>query len=205
MSSLDLSVKTDFNEIKSDATSNIINILFKELRSIFPAFRISWPTDKEMSEAKKTWTKAFVAAGINKVEQIRYGVNKARLSADRFVPSAGEFIKWCKPTPEEMGMLSHEKAYEEAVKNSYPIPFEDMSWSHITIKHARDSCGSNNLYTLPREKMAPLFSHYYEQALSLYKDNKLTDIPKRAIPEKIAASTPERAREEISKIRNILK
>src|SRR5690349_18271871 len=102
--------------MEKEKVAVLINLLFVELKGIFPAFKQSWPTDSEYESAKKNWVKAFMAAGINTVDLIRRGLVKCRLSSRDFVITPGQFIKWCKPNPEEIGYPRTLYAYEQAIR-----------------------------------------------------------------------------------------
>lgn len=95
---------------------DIINKVFKSLAIIFPAWKHNWKSDdpsdpdKILRSAKREWTKAFVENDICTMEQIKYGFSKARQSESDFLPSCGKFIGWCKPSPEDLGYPSEQRA-----------------------------------------------------------------------------------------------
>ena len=101
-------------------TTEVVNALFKELQAIFPAWKQAWPDDEALKAAKRSWIKSFVAAGINTLEQIRFGIQKCRVLGTDFAPSSGKFIKLCQPTPEEMGIPPLARALAEALENFHP-------------------------------------------------------------------------------------
>lgn len=73
----------------------LINGLFGELKVIFPAWRTAFLTADDYKRAKRSWSKALVENGINRVEQIQNGLRKARQHDSDFLPSSGKFISWC--------------------------------------------------------------------------------------------------------------
>lgn len=157
-------------------TAKIINLLFRELQDIFPAFKQAWPTQEDFNRAKKSWTKAFIAAGICDIEHLRYGIKKCRLSESAFAPSAGKFIKWCMPDPTEIGLPSVEDAYLEAIENSHPT--STKKWSHHVIRHSRNMTGSFELFALQKSKSFALFKRNYEISIRQFINGQLKEIPK---------------------------
>lgn len=143
-------------------TAEVVNALFKELQAIFPAWKQAWPDDEALKAAKRSWIKAFLAAGINQLEQIRYGLQNCRQIGGDFAPSVGKFIKWCQPTPEMLGIPSHDKAFREALENLHPSRFGARTWSHAAVRHAALQCELHNLGDLIPEKASKVFDRAYD-------------------------------------------
>ncbi|WP_322614229.1 replication protein P [Pseudomonas sp. BIC9C] len=143
-------------------TADVVNALFKELQAIFPAWKQAWPDDESLKAAKRSWIKAFLVAGINTLEQIRYGLQNCRQIGGDFAPSVGKFIKWCQPTPEMLGIPSHDKAFREALENSHPSRFGERTWSHPAVRHAALQCELHNLGDLIPEKASKVFDRAYD-------------------------------------------
>ena len=59
-------------------TARIVNTLFDELKSIFPAWKQAWPNDAAENRAKRTWVKGFMRSGISTIDQLRYGIEACR-------------------------------------------------------------------------------------------------------------------------------
>uniref|UniRef100_UPI003F584DEC replication protein P n=1 Tax=Vibrio cholerae TaxID=666 RepID=UPI003F584DEC len=87
--------KPDSDQLQ--ATARIINILFAELQSCFPAWKATFPSKSDVDAAKRTWTKGLLEAGIITEQQLQCGLRKARQAESPFWPSLGQFIKWCQP------------------------------------------------------------------------------------------------------------
>ena len=143
-------------------TADVVNALFKELQAIFPAWKQAWPDDEALKAAKRSWIKAFLVAGINTLEQIRYGLQNCRQIGGDFAPSVGKFIKWCQPTPEMLGIPSHDRAFREALENSHPSRFGERTWSHPAVRHAALQCEVHNLGGLIPEKASKVFDRAYD-------------------------------------------
>lgn len=158
-------------------TTEVVNALFKELQAIFPAWKQAWPDDEALKAAKRSWIKSFVAAGINTLEQIRFGIQKCRVLGTDFAPSSGKFIKLCQPTPEEMGIPPLARALAEALENFHPSRSGCRVWTHEAIRHAALQCEAHNLGDLKTEQAEKLFSRAYDITIRmLVAGQPLTDI-----------------------------
>lgn len=158
-------------------TTEVVNALFKELQAIFPAWKQAWPDDDALKAAKRSWIKAFIAAEINTLEQIRYGLLNCRQFGGDFAPSVGKFIKWCQPTPEMLGIPSHDRAFREALENSHPSRAGNRTWSHPAVRHAALQCELHNLADQISEKASKIFDRAYDITIRLLVQGKpLEDI-----------------------------
>ena len=146
----------------SAGTIDVVNALFKELQAIFPAWKQAWPTDEALKAARRSWTKAFIVEGINQLEQIRFGIVRCRALGTDFAPSVGRFIRLCQPTPEMLGIPSHDKAFREALLNAHPGRFSNRIWSHLAVRHAALQCEIYNLGDLSPEKACEVFDRAYD-------------------------------------------
>lgn len=143
-------------------TTEVVNALFKELQAIFPAWKQAWPDDESLKASKRSWIKSFVAAGINTLEQIRFGIQKCRVLGTDFAPSSGKFIKLCQPTPEEMGIPPLARALAEALENFHPSRAGSRVWSHQAIRHAALQCEGHNLGYMEPERAEKVFARAYD-------------------------------------------
>ncbi|WP_312910975.1 replication protein P [Stutzerimonas nitrititolerans] len=185
------------------ATAGVVNALFAELQSIFPAWRQAWPDDKALSAAKKTWTKGFMAAGINTIEQIRFGIEQCRKSGGDFAPSVGRFIRWCEPTPGMLGLPDAVKAYREACANAHPAA--DRKWSHPAVHHAACETGFYELATMPEERSRKLFDRNYAITVRMVMEGQpLRAIP-LALPETVSVRTEEVGRAALEGLRKVMR
>lgn len=143
-------------------TTEVVNALFKELQAIFPAWKQAWPDDESLKAAKRSWIKSFVAAGINTLEQIRFGIQKCRVLGTDFAPSSGTFIKLCQPAPEEMGIPPLARALAEALENFHPSRAGSRVWTHAAVRHAALQCEAHNLGHMEPERAEKVFGRAYD-------------------------------------------
>ena len=158
-------------------TAEVVNALFKELKAIFPGWRLAWPDDETLDAAKRSWVKAFMAAGITQIEQIRYGIQNCRSLGGEYAPSSGKFIKWCQPTPEMLGIPSHDRAFREALENAHPSRAGSRTWSHPAVRHAALQCELHNLADQASDKASEIFDRAYDITIRmLVQGQPLEDI-----------------------------
>lgn len=187
-------------------TGDVVDKIFRQLQAIFPAWRQAWPDDKALSAARRSWTKGLMAARINTLEQVRFGIEQCRKSGSPFAPSVGQFVKWCSPTAEMLGLPSEAKAYREATRNAHPCMAGITQWSHAAVHHAAKECGFYNLNKLPEDVSRKLFDRNYAIAVRMVLEGApLAPIP-QALPERVdGRATDEGGRAGLEGLRNALK
>lgn len=163
------------------ASAQVVNALFAELKAIHPAWRSAWPNVEAENNAKRSWTKAFTSAGMCSIEQIRYGIERCRANGNPFMPSVGEFLNWCRPTPENMGLPSVARAYLQACGASHPSA--DSSRLHPAVWHAACEAGLYLLARQPESKSRPVFERAYALTIEMIiRGEPLREIPKALPP-----------------------
>ncbi|WP_341706510.1 replication protein P [Halopseudomonas sp.] len=171
-----------------DATVDVVNRLFASLCAIKPAYRQAWPDNKALGRAKKEWARAFMAAGIDTLEHLRFGLEACRLDGSDFVPSAGRFIELCTPEPERMGLPSMDAAYQQALRNSHPASIGSERWDHPAVYHATLACTRTALLSLPTDRSRSKFERAYR------------DIQNRLLRGEVLAPTPPNEQKAIPRI-----
>lgn len=177
----------------TDETARIVNTLFDELRSIFPAWKQAWPNDAAEKRAKRTWVKGFMRAGVTTVEQLRYGIEACRLMETDFAPSVGKFVKLCVPTAADLGLPMDDVAWREVVRNC-PNPGHH-AWSHEAVRLAGSSVGWFNLRcsSIPEETLRKRFDHAYYQLRRRLAMGLPLEEPRQGIEDQSGELTPEQA------------
>lgn len=79
----------------NEGAKRLVDKVFEQLKSIFPAWQYAWKDAKAIDAAKVEWTKAFLENNVNTVEQLKEGFKHARASESDFLPSSGKFVQWC--------------------------------------------------------------------------------------------------------------
>ena len=188
------------------AAASVINHLFSELQSCFPAWRQTFTCKADIDSAKRVWARGLVEAGIHSEHQLQWGLRRARQSESAFWPSVGQFIKWCKPDPEAYGLPTSEAAFKEASRNSHPAS-ANCKWTHPAVFVAAREAGKYELANLPRDKSWPLFQRAYAITVRrvLEGEDLSGEIPK-ALPQKPEPRPvdPKVAQQHIDRIKQML-
>ena len=103
------------------ADMSVINLVFKNLKMIFPAWRQNFKTEHEFNLTKNLWADTLIDEGITNQEDIERGLKCARNHDSAFFPSIGQFIKWTKKTPSRV----NEDAYKEYKPQIMPHTSEE--------------------------------------------------------------------------------
>lgn len=177
----------------SEATANVINGLFRELRSIFPAWKQAWPDMATYKAAKQQWMQGFLEAGICSTEQLRFGLMRARQAAKDFVPNVGVFIGWCTPTAEMLGLPKLDAAHREACRNAHPSMAGQAQWSHDAVWHTAKECGFENLNRLAHDLSIKLFERNY----TITVRRVLAGLPLQKMPLALPSRSIERSAPEV--------
>lgn len=119
-------------------TAQYVNTVFDKLQGIYPAWRQAWSDDAALNNAKREWIAGFIQGGINSEAQLAYGFQHARKDKSPFLPKVGQFVAWCKPTPESMGLPCEAQAWDEARAGKY---------SHPAVRIAAEATSTYDLHT----------------------------------------------------------
>jgi hypothetical protein len=77
-------------------TEQVINKLFVELASIYPAWKQAFPNQQALDESKRQYMKAFKEEGLDSWDFVERGLKEARRDTSPFLPSVGQFVDWCR-------------------------------------------------------------------------------------------------------------
>lgn len=186
------SLSVNREERKYDATldphvTEVVSKLFVFFYGICRGFDKQYKDPKRLNIEKTQWIMAFMDMGLNTLGKIQLGVKKCRLESPINTPTLGQFLKWCIPTPEELGIPDIQEAYAEACKNSSPY-ISDKVWSHEAVHHAWSLCNSYDLSNLPKKNTFPIFERNYDITLKMIMQGEpLKSIPIALIHDKEAS------------------
>jgi len=96
----------------------VLNITLNALRSIYPAWRTSVKSQQELNALKEQWLIAFKENNIRTDIQINRALKKCRQDTKPFMPSVGQFIKWCKAPHASHQLFDNTKLLENNNKLS---------------------------------------------------------------------------------------
>ena len=168
--------------------AQVVNDVFAELQVVFPAWKFAFPTPATVTQAKKSWSKAFIEQGIITKAQLDVGFVKARQWGKPFLPSIGQFCDWCKPTLADFGLPEPVQAFAEA---SNKVRFaNELNWSHPAVYLAAIDVGRWSFSNLKASDVLKLFERSYAiTAKRVTNGEDLTaEIPK-VLPPKVNVPT----------------
>lgn len=96
------------------ASKDIFIDFFKQLKACYPSWRSSIRSKDEDASFKRQWLKAFAENGVDSEDKLALGLKQARADRSSWLPSVGQFVEWCKPTAESLGLPDVRSAYIEA-------------------------------------------------------------------------------------------
>lgn len=135
----------------SDNDRDALNKVFGRLTTIFTGWRAAYPTEKRLAAGKQEFAKALIENGITSQEQIALGMRRARQENTSYFPSPGQFVAWCQPTPEDMGLPTVEQAFWEANNHRASHPAVELASLHTGYDRTH----------LPAAKYRPVFERAY--------------------------------------------
>lgn len=167
--------------VLSPEAVRIVNDLFKRLRVCFPAWKNSFPDVESWKLAKRSWVEAFIEHGICTDTQLELGIRKATEIGSPFWPAVGQFVQWCKPTPEDFGLPTAQDAYFEAAKNASRV--RSHNFSHPAVRLAGGATGWFELASQPESKIFKRFERNYQVLVNrvMSGEDLSAEIPK-ALP-----------------------
>lgn len=80
---------------QTQQVAQIINGLFVQLAAAFPASLVN-RSQEDVNEIRRQWVLAFKENGITTMAQVEAGMRMVRRQERPFLPSPGQFIKWCR-------------------------------------------------------------------------------------------------------------
>ena len=158
------------------ALPEFFNDFFQDLKACYPSWRNQLLTVPEEKKFKQQWLKAFSENGVNTPEKIKCGLVAARKDKSSWLPSSGQFIEWCKPTAESLGLPDVRAAYREAVFHR-----ADDEWSCALVFYAQRGI-HYELRNLPESKSFRLFEQMYQGVLQKVIDGAVLAEPPKPLP-----------------------
>jgi hypothetical protein len=134
----------------NDQVRELVDSVFIQLGSIFPAWKSAWrgksdqETARNISLVKREWVKSFYENNINSVELVRNGLVMARKSDSDFIPSCGKFVKWCQQ-PEDAS-----ESFDRFIDRKEPIDYAEL----LTRRKVGFQCRTQ----LPEDKARKLWA-----------------------------------------------
>lgn len=171
----------------------LINQLFRRIVSICPAFKTAWPTESDFFDTKRVWFITLTSNHVASISELQKGLDRLASSDTPFVPSPGQFLKWCQLTPQDLGLPSAPEAFRIASKYAMDFRYSPSGTKkpHITIHSAATLCGFHDLTQHPASKMLPIFEEFYLVVCKNFSKGELREAIEDKICDNFANQQPE--------------
>lgn len=184
-------------EKPTEHDGRVIGLLFDRLKQIFPAWKVSYPTEREEAEARKTWLRALTENHVTTPEQIKRGLEKARLYDRPFMPSVGQFIKWCELDGADLCLPDNETAFAQSVGDGKKHPAVIYTLRQMTDVYN---------YRLRKEADARKeWAQVWQKTIAYVAAGGELPRPEKQIEQKVVAAPQEVALSHIEKMRAALR
>ena len=185
-----MQVSTDQNS-QTPSIEQILEMLFSKMAAIIPSM-INMPNKEDYLAML---AEMMIESGIGSMEQIEKGLANMKVYSGgcQFAPPPAQFVNWCLPTAEELGLPDPQTAYEDA---------SGGHWSHPAIFEAAKRVGTGFMRTGRSEKTRPAFLKAYEDECEAVRLGKVYPEPQtdNLIHHEKEMSEADKARIEESKV-----
>jgi hypothetical protein len=177
-----------------------VNRLFNFFEANCPGYDKQYKgNESKLKMQKINFARGLMEAGINQIEQLEVAIKKCRRESPINTPTVGQFLNWCKPSADDLGLLTKEQAYNSAYKLMRDGDIGAMSEVQFNIlQHAINESDRHFLKNNIMEKTQPVFYRNYEISVRDYTSGKLKEIPK-ALEDKNAEAKEIEKQNEIKK------
>ena len=155
-----------------EETAQVVNYIFESLSGLVRAFQYDTASTKRFNAIRREYTFALMQAGIKSMDRINAAIAKMRKENVTFLPSAMDFVKYCRVTHAEINAPSPQAAYREACRNSHPSQ-ESKYWSHPAVKHAANATGTFFISNSSATESQPIFFENYDDACQMFSDGRI--------------------------------
>lgn len=166
---------------------DIVNRLFVFFEAICRGFEKQYRDHQaKLNMEKIQWARGFMDYGITNIEQIELGIKKCRLESPINTPTLGQFLKWCHPEPQDVGLPILEKAYEISIQMNQQFSNYKPSCkkTYTVLQHVINQIGSTEYRSMSAEKAFKIFERYYPITCKQFVEGRLEEI-RKALPQKV--------------------
>jgi hypothetical protein len=163
----------------------LVDLIFGKFLLLCRGFDSLYSDINRLKAEKTLWFSYFTKHGITEETQVRRALERLETWGYANPPQLGLFMTWCKPSFEEMGFPSVERAYLISLKLNQQFA-ESLNLDakvETVIRHAINQIDALTYRMMPATEAKKAFSHYYMVALRQFEEGELKLIEK-ALPEK---------------------
>jgi len=151
-------------KVITEQTIAFVNRVMKTILANSPAWSVSLKGTESINDYRQQLVKAFLENKIIQMSQVELGLKRIRKEPTNFLPSVGQFIGWCIPTPEAIDCPDVNEAYNEACRYKY----SKKNLSHPCIAYALAKISMFELSSKTEAQTKPRFEKLYQKAVELF-------------------------------------
>lgn len=160
----------------------MVDLVFKQMKSACKNFNFEFNANdlEKLSMSKRQWAYVFSKNGIKSKEQIKRGIERLIMTMPKNTPSAVEFLDWCVPAPEEIGLPKESVAFRIALRinekhSTFVHPNANID---MVIRHAIKALEGQAFRNMTLQNAQKAFKYAYENTCKKFAKGMLSDIPK---------------------------
>ena len=170
--------ESQYEQILDPHVNDVVNKIFLVFYANCVGFDTQFKDTQKLSLVKSEWVSEFSKIGFNAIGKIQRGIDKTRSTSPINIPRLAEFISWCKPSSDDLGLWTKEQAYKRVFPILRKEAMDISDDQSAIINHAIKETGIYDLKNHSESKTRPLFEHNYEIAVRDFLSGKLKPIPK---------------------------
>lgn len=182
--------------------SQIVDKVFVKMALICRGFDAFYSDRNRLNAEKTQWILAFSKNGLRIKEKIEPALKRLETYKFPNPPQLGEFIAWCTPKPEDIGLPDIPTAYSISIAmNTQFSTFKpECQKTYSVLRHVLDQIGSFAYRSMTADQAFKAFESYYKIACNQFMEGKLQEIPK-AIPENPVDNPDDRERSNAARLK----
>jgi|GEM_PF-2293344 len=151
-------------KVITEQTIEFVNRVMKTILANSPAWTMSLKGSESIDDYRQQLVKAFIENDIFQMAQVELGLKRIRKEPTNFLPSVGQFISWCSPSPEAIGCPDVNDAYQEACRYRY----SRKTISHPCVAYALAKITMFELSNKVESETKPRFEKLYQEGVELF-------------------------------------
>lgn len=179
-----------------------VDRMFAEFELVYHnQYNKAFATPEKLVYAKKLW---FSNLRHLEPERITAASHRA-IRESEFLPTVKGILKFCEPSPQELGLPDTHSAYLEACNAASPKAAQ--TWSHPAVYHAGRASDWFFLAGTAEQTAFPVFKRHYEALCERVRRGETLSAPEtKALPESTSQPlSPEEQRKRMKAMRDELK
>lgn len=129
------------------------------------AFGDALNDERELTDTADEWRRDL---GDLTVDQVALGIDRSRVMPGSWWPTLQGFRELCMPRPEDIGLPTVERAYQQAV---------NKDWHHPVVWHAVQEIGAYEFHHQAEAKSRPLFNKVYGALVARAIAGEVFEVP----------------------------